>query len=283
MGNRKIALNWPLVFLTTVSLYVLIILTLPFNALYASVLLFALIGYWSRLPGVGIHHPFFILYQMDVIDIFMIILAINLGPVPAIIFIWFCNMVSRVAGVYPDWSGVVQDGIILSITALVVPLLNIIVNGNLIAIVTIYSIFRPIGFFLFNFIWPRMSWPQRVITSIVAGGEVFLINIFYAKLFGGFFDGLLKKGVAFSWTLFIFATVIIFGAYITLYGIDSLTVKKKTARKVVKRVVNHFHEKHDREKQGVAHEDNEMKFIRESFDTDVNRVPQPHRDEYFRR
>ena len=184
MGNRLIALNWPLVFLTTVSLYVFIIVLLPFNPLYATLLLFTLIGYWSRIPGVGIHHPFFILYQMDVIDIFMILIAINLGPVPAIIFIWFCNMVSRVAGVYPDWSGVVQDGILLTITALVAPLLNIIVGGNLIAIVTIYSVFRPIGFFLFNFIWPRMSWPQRVITSIVAGGEVFLINIFYAKLFG---------------------------------------------------------------------------------------------------
>jgi len=33
----------------------------------------------------------------------------------------------------------------------------------------------------------------------------------------------------------------------------------------------------------AASEDSEMKFVRESFNSDVNRAPQPHRDEHLRR
>ena len=267
---KYINLVWPLVLVTTVGLYLLILVTLPFNQQFATVLLFTLIAYWSRLPGVGIQHPFFILYQMDVIDIFMILIAINIGVAPAIMFIWFTNNISRLSGTFPDWSGVIQDSKLLTIIAVFVPILNAITGGNLLIIITIYSIFRPIGFFLFNFIWPRMSWPQRIITSLVAGGEVFVINAFYAKLFGGFFDRLLGKGVAFYWPLFIFATVVIFTVYIAFYGVDSLSPKKKTTKKIVKAFVKKVHQPHQPKHYGSENpisnvDQSEMNFVRETF------------------
>jgi hypothetical protein len=258
---KYISLCWPIVLLVTVGLYVLVLLTLPFSALYSTIFLLTLIAFWSRLPGVGIQHPFYILYQMDVIDIFMILIAVNVGPMQAIAFIWFCNMVSRSAGVYPDWAGVIQDCILLSITALAAPLLNMIVGGNLLAVVTIYSIFRPIGFFLFNFIWPRMSWPQRIMTSIIAGGELFLINAFYVKLFGNFFNDLLMGGMVFSWPLFIFATIVIFIVYVALYGIDSLAPKKGTAKNIAKMIVKTIKKEEPRKDT----DQQDMNFVRDAL------------------
>lgn len=95
-------LNWPLILFTTLTLYILIILCLPFSALYATIFLFALIAFWSRMPGVGVPHPFYILYNADVVDIFTLLISINVGIFPAIVFTVFCNMWSRMVGVYPD-------------------------------------------------------------------------------------------------------------------------------------------------------------------------------------
>ncbi|MCB9359476.1 hypothetical protein H6503_06085 [Candidatus Woesearchaeota archaeon] len=263
---KYINLVWPLVLATTVGLYAMIILAMPFSSTFATIVLFALIGYWSRLPGVGIHHPFFLIYQMDVIDIFMIIIAANTNPFNAIAFTWFCNSISRLSGTFPDWSGVIQDNIIMTVFAFFVPLLDAVTGGNLVVVVTIYSIFRPIGFTLFHFIWPRMSLPQRIITSLVAGFWIFIVNIFYAKLFGDFFDRLLEKGVSFSWPLFVFATIVIAIVYVSLYGFDSLSPKKKTAKKIFKAINKTIHRPSQNAQQhNQSHEDNEMKFIKEQF------------------
>ena len=74
------AFNWPIIIVTTITLYALTILTLPFNAIYATILLFSLISFWSRLPGVCIYEPVSIIYLMDFVDIFSIIIAIYIGP-----------------------------------------------------------------------------------------------------------------------------------------------------------------------------------------------------------
>ena len=84
--RNLLMLNWPLVLITTGVLYVAIILSLPFSKVNATLFLFALIGFWSRLPGVGMPHPFFILYNMDFIDVFSIIIAVNLGGPTAALF-----------------------------------------------------------------------------------------------------------------------------------------------------------------------------------------------------
>jgi len=212
----------------------LIIITLPFNAIYATIFLFALIAFWSRMPGVGMPHPFYILYNADVVDIFTLIIAINLGPVQAILFSLFCNYSSRMCGVYPDWAGVIQDSIYMSIFALIAPLLSIIVGGDLILVILIYTIIRPIYFFLMNFLWPRSSVIQRIITSVGAGFCIFIINAFYAKVFGDFFENLLQKGVAFSWILFLFATVVILIFAIVIFGFSPKKIGKNIGKKVVK-------------------------------------------------
>jgi hypothetical protein len=246
-----ITLNWPIVLVTTLVLYIGIILTLPLSPLYATLFLYTLIGFWSRLPGVGIPHPFFIIYQMDVIDLFMILIAVNLSPVHAIIFVWFTNTISRLAGTFPDWAGVMQDNILMTFAAVVAPFASAILGGNLILLIALYSIFRPIGFFIFWFIWPRTSLAERILNSLIGGASIFFINAFYAKLFGNFFDNLLNKGVAFSWILFFFATIIIFLFYIIVFS-TSASKNVNSSNKIVKRIVRKIiHKKKKKKRKSV--------------------------------
>ena len=144
-------LNWPMALGTTFVLYLITILTLPINSRFATITVFATIAYWSRLPGVSIPVPFYVLYQADVVDIFMLFIAIHVSPIYGIFFAIFCNFASRSAGIFPSWPGICQDTIILSVIALIAPLLYSLTNQNMLLVVAIYSVLRIFGFIILGF------------------------------------------------------------------------------------------------------------------------------------
>ena len=147
---------------------------------------------------------------------------------------------------------------------LYVIILNVVAGGDLVLVILIYSVVRPIYFFLMNFLWPRSSVIERLITSIGAGFCVFIINAFYAKLFGSFFENLLQKGVAFSWTLFLFASLVILIFAVTVFGFSPKKTGKSIGRKVVKIAKRGIRKEHG-PNQEQDNEFNEMKRIKENL------------------
>jgi hypothetical protein len=228
--------QWPIIIATTLVLYVLVILAMPFNMAMSTIFLFAIIAYWSRLPGVGIPHPFYILYQADVIDIFTLIIAIHVNPFYAVAFTVFCNLGSRAAGTFPSFQGVCQDAIIQSVIALIAPLLYAI-TGNLVTVVGIYSVLRILGFIILGFIWPLRSIPVLFLEEMGAGVAVFIINMFYAKMFGSFFENLLMQGVGFNWVLFLVVTILIVIILIVVFGLSPKEIGAKVVNNVAKRMI----------------------------------------------
>jgi len=109
---------WPLIIGITIVLYILILITLPFSNAWTTIFLFTLISYWSRLPGCGIRTPFFALYLADVVDLFSMIIAINIGGFIAAVFSAFCNLASRIGGVTPPWNGVINLTIIQALVCI---------------------------------------------------------------------------------------------------------------------------------------------------------------------
>ncbi len=204
----RLMLIWPIVIITTLVLYGLIILTLPFSSIYATIFLFALIAFWSRLPGVGIPDPLFFLYNLDLIDIFCVIISINLGGISGAIFAFTTNTWSRVCGVYPDWLGVMKDSVFQSVLCLFLPLVYS-VTGSLFMTVMFFTIGRSALFLTVGMLMPHRPLIPQMITEVKFLGWLIVINGIYVSLFGSFFDDLLKKGVQFSWSLFIFATIVI--------------------------------------------------------------------------
>lgn len=262
---KIINIQWPIIFVLTITLYILIVLSLPFSRNLPLIFLFAVIGIWSRLPGVGIHHPFYILYQADVIDIFMLIISIHISPFHAILFVWFCNISSRSAGVFPGWPGTFHDCIIMTVLALLAPLFYSISSQNILVVVAIYSVLRIVGFIIMGFIWPIRSISQLFIEEIGAGFAIFIINMFYAKMFGSFFENLLIKGAVFNWPLFLLVTIIVLGIFIIVYGFSPKRAVKK-AGKITKNIAHKFELINTTQNnKGLIEDNEEIRFIRDSI------------------
>jgi hypothetical protein len=231
------------VLFTTVVLYAGILIALPFNPIYATIFLFTLMAFWSRLPGVGIIDPSYILYLTDFVDLFSLIVAINLGGFYGGLIALFGNIVPRFCGVYPMWYMVIEDAIGQFIVCMVIPLIHVAMGGDIFVSMIIYTILRiililPVDFFLYP--GSKVQWIIEIVVGMVG---LFIINGFYAKSFGLFFDGLLAKGVQFSWPLFFFVTAIILIFYITLFG------RSKKSTFSIKNTVTGIIKKHKKKKQ----------------------------------
>lgn len=210
-----LSLVWPLVIGTTVILYVGILVTLPFNPTLAAVLLLTLIGFWSRLPGIGMHSPLYFLYLLDFVDIFTILIAINIGVKEAIIFSVFVNMWSRLCGIFPMWPAVIKDSIATGIAAVLTPFLYAFSGGDLGTTVVLFTIVRALMFIPMRIV-PFGPWSQFWIEFFGAGTALVIINWIYAQLFGWYLEGLLQK--EFDWILFLLVTIAILGFKIYALG-----------------------------------------------------------------
>lgn len=222
--------HWPFVFVTSIGLYALMLLTLPFNPQMSSVFLFALIAYWSRIPGVGIPTPMFILYQMDLVDLFSMIIAINIGGPTGAAFAIFGNVASRAAGIFPSWAGVINDAASQGVICLFMPIIHGITQ-NIFVSMMIFTIIRRLGFIVGHFVYPQFSsfiyyiivvWPGSTFVSLT-------INGFYGKYFGNYFNGLMMAGVKFNWSLFLIATFLIVVMWRLMVGKRSSKLMQKGA------------------------------------------------------
>jgi len=258
-----IYVNWPVVILTSLVLYVLTILFLPFNSLYATLFLFSLIGFWSRLPGVCVAEPVPVLYTLDFIDIFSIIIAVNISPFLAAGFALFWNVYPKLGGAYLFWLGVLKDGITQAILCLFVPLLFSLTN-DLLTVTIIYSIARIPLFLLISLILPHFSFFKQTYRMIVIGIAVLFVNSLYTKLFGDFFSNLLSKGASFSWTLFFVATLvmIIFSSFLNIGSF------RRTCRLIIRIIINIFRINEKRRTESKSQD----LILRKSIDDKFERV-----------
>lgn len=201
-----INLHWPFVIVVTLLLYVFVLVGLLFNKIFATVMLLLLIAYWSRLPGVGISSPFFVLYHADLVDLLSLIVAVNVGGIYGAVFSVFGNLASRIAGFTPPWNSVIKDTVMQFLICLIIPIAYSF-TSNIFLCMLIYTILRRIGFIIGYFIYPHrpliqfaMIWLGNTICSLI-------INAFYAQFFGPFFDSLWD--MRFNWILFIIVTMTI--------------------------------------------------------------------------
>ncbi|MCB9358407.1 hypothetical protein H6503_00600 [Candidatus Woesearchaeota archaeon] len=257
---RMMSLQWPVVLVTTVVLYALVIFCLPINPVYATVFLFTLIGFWSRLPGAGIPHPMFLLYNLDVVDVFAVIIAINVGGPQAALFALFTNIWSRVCGVFPTWMSAGKDAIFQAMLCLVLPFV-FAMTQSLVITTIFFTIGRSILYLTIGMLVPHNNFATQVWVEIQFQASLLAINIFYVSLFGNFFGNLLQEGVSFSWPLFLFATTVIVAFYMIFYRKKSRK-KSNLAKKVVRKILQT-----SERKPSIMHDDaQDMKFVRESLE-----------------
>lgn len=257
-----ISFNWPIIIVTTVVLYVLTILFLPFNAITATIILFSLIAFWSRLPGMCVMEPARILYKMDFVDLFAVIIAIYVGPLHGAMFALLWNILPWFAG--GGWVsiiGVTKDGIAQAIICIFIPFIHTMTGGNLVLTITIFSFLRTPLFFLLCLIIPHRPVFEQLVQVFIGGAAVLVINAFYAKLFGGFLESLLVKGASFSWVLFFIATMVILVFSITVMGFSPKKTGKNIGRQVIKIAKSKTRKKSNKTSDNM----DEMKKIKDSL------------------
>lgn len=255
-----ISVNWPIVITTTGILYVLTILLLPFNPLYATLFLFSIIAFWSRLPGVCIMEPLPIMYMMDFIDILAIVIAIKVNPVLGGFFAFFWTLFPRMAGIMYPYLAIFKDALILGLLAMLSPIVYTM-TGSLLVTVMAFSIIRIPGLILFNLILPHRPFVEHTIRITLSGIALTFVNSFYAKIFGGFFTDLLEKGVAFNWILFLIVTFVVISFATAFLGFSPKKTVKNVSKGVVKLVRKNVHKNNSSSDREVK----DMTQIKEMF------------------
>lgn len=240
MAKSFISIHWPFVLITSCTLFVLILVTLPFNTRLSTIFLFAFIAYWSRLPGVGIPTPLFILYQADLVDMFSMIVAINIGGLEGAVFSLFGNFASRMAGIFPRWSGVFNDAASQFVICLIIPFIHAYI-GNVFITMMVYTLLRRLGFIVGYFCMLHTQFSPAYFFFVVWPGATavsLIINAFYGRYFGFYLDGILKSGVQFSWSLFLIATIVIIIMWRLMVGKTSSKFLHKGA--IMKWIIKKF-------------------------------------------
>jgi hypothetical protein len=230
-----IGIHWGIIRIVSGILYILMLLTLPFSVTASTMLLFTLIAFWSRLPGVAIVTPLWILYMIDVVDLFSMLVAINVGGIYGAVIAAFCNFVPRIAGITPPWSDVVKDTIIQPIICLIIPFVYSVVN-DITACMIIYTLLRQAGFFFANFIYPEHGlFPKYLVIFILYTTTQTIVNYMLSKYFGGFFNNVIASGVGFNWILFLIATIVVLLTFVfTKKSIISVKLLKGITRNILK-------------------------------------------------
>jgi hypothetical protein len=247
MEQPKFNLIWPAIFAVTIVLYILILVYLPFDQLMSTIFLFALIGFWSRLPGVGMDTPLYILYFADIIDFLAIILVINVSPIVGATYSFAINILSRLCGTTPRWDGVLKDTAAQYFACLLVPYILPLTGGNLEATMGWYTVIRCILFIPGRLIPDGTNWIQFWVYEILAASiAMYLVNIFYARYFGWFFEAMIAQGTSFNWFLFIGVSIIIWQIKKRLYPTDEKPVFQKLIKNLIQK-----HRKRKQKKQSI--------------------------------
>jgi len=227
----------------------------------ATIMLFSLIAFWSRLPGVCIYEPISFIYLMDFVDIFSIIISIYINPVYGAVFSLVWNLYPRLAGAYKTWPAIAKDSAIQAFVTLLCPLFFAI-WGSLAAVVIIYSVLRFVLYWILNIFVPTRGFVEQTIRLIISGVALFFINMLYTQLFGDFFVSLMQEGASFSWALFFIATAVIIVFSVAVFGFSPKKAGKKAIKNVA-RIVKH--QIHRAEAPKLDQDKEDMRLIRDSF------------------
>lgn len=228
----------PLVVGMSIFIYLGILLTLPFDTTTATIWLFTLVGFWSRLPGNAFRDPTWIIYCMDLIDLFTMIIAINVSPLYGAIYTCITNIIPRFCGFWPPFQSVIYDAVAQAITCFIIPFVYHTLGGDIFTSMIMYTVLRLLIIIPFSLVLYPRPFGQWLFEFVTGTFALFFANLFWTKLFGNYFNNLLLKGVEFDWILFLFATAIMLGVYTYFFAKEEKNKSKSNIGKfLVKKLI----------------------------------------------
>jgi len=205
---------WKPLFMTTIAMYLLVIILWIFQSHYATIVLIGILCLWSRIPCMMSMFT----KDVDVIDFFVVFLAINLGGVFAGFFGMFMMFFSRIFGPGEPLDYTVKDSIAFLFGGLMTPLFYFLTGGNILLTMYLFTIFGRYGIYLLiDFIFIKgMFWTDM--GFVVAGIPIaYFSNTILTSIFGDYLTTLFDSGLKLDLGLFLFVTVVIGVFYLFAY------------------------------------------------------------------
>jgi hypothetical protein len=195
---------WKPIKITSAIIYALILILLPFSSFWATILLFALICFWSRIPClVSVFTK-----DLECIDFFTVLLAIHVGGVFGGIFGAAIMLFSRIFGPNEWYLYTIKDAIAILIGGLMTPLLFVLLDNPL---YTMYC-FTLIRYAVYLILTVMLEPEYLGLELGLCFSGIFVAyfsNTIMMTLFAEPLSKMLAEGVTFDITLFIFATSVV--------------------------------------------------------------------------
>ncbi len=203
---------WKPVYYVSIALLLLAIFSVTINPVVATIILFTLVSLWTRIPGLILP----VARDLEMIDFFMLIIAVNLGGPQAAVFGVFALWFAKIFGPLENPHYTIKDSVAFVISGLLLPIIFTVTGSLLMTIYAFVLLRYAIRFIISVGIDPDCLFEE--ITVIVLGIPIGLItNTIFVNVFGDFTTKLISEGLSFSLELFGFVAIIILAIGATIY------------------------------------------------------------------
>jgi hypothetical protein len=195
---------WKPIKVVSVIMYSLVLLMFPFSQFWATIMLFALICFWSRIPALISMFT----KEFEVIDFFTVMIAIHVNGLFAAVFGAFLMMFTRIFGPREWFIFTVKNSIGIFIGGLLTPLFYSL-TGSALYTMYCFTIVRYILLIITTIIIEPEYLMLEIGISSVAIFMAFFLNTVIMKTFEPVLNRVMASGVVFDWSIFFFATIVI--------------------------------------------------------------------------
>lgn len=196
---------WKPLYYTSISMFVLSLLLLPFSPKYSAIMILALVTLWSRVPGF-VH---FIFNKLSMHDFFTFVVAAYAGVVTGALFAVSIILFSRIFGPQEWFPYTIRTTLSNGIGALFVPFAVGMMGGVNIWAFYIYEICTYIIYYLLVlFIWTDEMYLEIMLIPIVVFFD-FYVNGKIFERFSSQLSDLMINGLGSATSIFIFAGIIL--------------------------------------------------------------------------
>jgi hypothetical protein len=199
---------WKPVKIVSIIIYSVIFIFYPFNTFWATILLFALIAFWSRIPC--LISPF--TKDFEVVDFFTVMLAIHVGGIFGGIFGATILLFSRVFGPNEYILYTVKDSICLLVGGILTPFF-FSMTGSALYTIYLFTAVRYAGYLILTLLIEPQFFMLELGYCAAGIGVAYLSNTLIMKLFEAPLSNAFEGGLHFDITIFLFATLVIFFFY----------------------------------------------------------------------
>jgi hypothetical protein len=195
---------WKPLKVVSLIIYVLVVLLIPISQFWSVIILFALICLWSRVPCLISMFT----KDLDVVDFFVVVLAIHVGGIFAGIFGFSVMMFSRIFGPNEWFLYTVKDAVSIMICGFLTPVFFAMFGSALYALYA-FTVLRWIIYLVLTAILEPEYMALEFGLCTIGSFKSYLYNTFVMKSFEGMLAKVFIGGVHFSIGLFLVSTLVV--------------------------------------------------------------------------